>query len=178
MSDQSRRDLERLRAGERPSPHDDTAEAQREDAAWRADVAGALLADLRPDDHALAAWLLEREIAWVINAADPDLETLYRLVAAVARYARPDDALLIWRAAGATPETRAGVDVEQALRAGPDAVLSALERRAARGGSLAVDAAAALAWVREGIAGGAASDLPAYFTWADERFGLRISGPT
>jgi hypothetical protein len=40
------------------------------------------------------------------------------------------------------------------------------------------DAAAALVWVRAGIANGAADDLPAYFAWSDERFGLRVSGPT
>ena len=178
MSDQSRRELERLRAGERPSPSGDTTVARQEDATWRADVTRALLADVRPGDHALAIWLLEREIAWVNYADAPDLEILYRLIAAVARFARPDDALLIWRAAQATPETRAGVDVEQALRAGPNAALNALERRVARGGSVAAEAAGALAWMREGIASGAASDLPGYFTWADERFGLHTSGPT
>jgi hypothetical protein len=29
-----------------------------------------------------------------------------------------------------------------------------------------------------GIAEGAANDLPAYFAWSDERFGLHVSGPT
>ena len=74
---------------------------------------------------------------------------------------------------------RVGVDVEQALRAGPEAVLRALGRQAsAHGGADADDAAAALAWVRAGLVAGAADDLPAYFAWSDERFGLHISGPT
>ena len=179
MNASAARDLERLRAGERPA---------NRDAAWWAAITGELLADLRPDDHALAVWLLEQEIAAISQsgasqsgasqAGADGLETLYRLVAAVARFARPADALLIWRAARATPETRLGVDVEQALRAGPEATLRTLHRLSAPGDSQAKDAAAALAWVEEGVAEGAASDLPAYFAWSDERFGLHISGPT
>lgn len=162
-------DLSRLRAGERPADRDAT---------WRAAVAQALLADLRPGDHALAVWLLEGEIAALRQSGAGDLETLYRLIAAVARFARPDDALLIWRASQATPEARLGVDVEQALRAGPEAVTRTLQRLKAGSDSQGEDAAAALAWVEAGIAGGAASDLPGYFAWSDERFGLHISGPT
>jgi hypothetical protein len=178
MSSLAARDLERLRAGERPAARNESPEAQQ-DAAWRANVTEALLADLRPGDHALAVWLLQREIAAIGAAGAGATETLYRLIAAVARFARPDDALLIWRAAQTTPETRVGVDVEQALRAGPQAVLRALGQRvSARGDAEANDAVAALAWVRAGIANGAADDLPAYFAWSDERFGLRVSGPT
>jgi hypothetical protein len=174
MNASAARDLSRLRAGEHPT---------NRDASWRAAITQELLADLRPEDHALAAWLLEQEIAAVSQSGASqseagDLETLYQLVAAVARFARPADALLIWRAAQATPETRLGVDVEQALRAGPEATLRTLHRLCSRGDSQAQDAAAALVWVEEGVAEGAASDLPAYFAWSDERFGLRISGPT
>lgn len=174
MSGPAARDLERLRAGERPAARNESPEARQQDAAWRAAVTKALLADLRPGDHTLVIWLLSREL----DALDAP-ETLYRLIAAVARFARPDDALLIWRAAQVTPETRVGVDVEQALRAGPEAVLRALGQRASsRKDTEADDAAAALAWVRAGIANGAADDLPAYFAWSDERFGLHVSGPT
>jgi hypothetical protein len=179
MSSPVARDLQHLRAGERPSARNETSEARQQDATWRAAVTEALLADLRPDDHALAVWLLQREITAIGAAGAGATETLYRLIAAVARFARPDGAMLIWRAARATPETRDGVDVEQALRAGPEAVLRALGRRAsARGEADGGDAAAALAWVRAGISTGAADDLPAYFAWSDERFGLHVSGPT
>lgn len=178
MSGPAARDLDRLRAGERPVPPDDTPEARREDADWRAGVTEALVADVRSSDHALAVWLLQREIDALATAGAGASETLYRLIAAVARFARPEDALLIWRAARTTAETRAGVDVEQALRAGPEGVLRALTRQVAQGGDDAQDASAALIWVRAGIAEGAADDLPAYFAWSDERFGLRISGPT
>jgi hypothetical protein len=146
---------------------------------WRSAVTEALLADLQPADYALAVWLLNREIDALGAAREGSPETLYRLIAAVVRYARPDDALLIWRAAQVTPETRAGVDVEQALRAGPEAVVRALDRQASsHGDANREDAAAALAWVQTGIAEGAANDLPAYFAWSDERFGLHVSGPT
>jgi hypothetical protein len=179
MNSLAARDLQRLRAGERPAACNETPAKRQQDAAWRAAIAEALLADLRPGDHALAVWLLRREIASIGAAGAGATETLYRLIASVARFARPDDALLIWRAAQATPETRVGVDVEQALRAGPEAVLRTLDRRAsAHGEADADDAATALAWVRAGIANGAADDLPAYFAWSDERFGLRVSGPT
>lgn len=183
MSSLAAHDLQRLRAGERPSIRADTSEERQRDAAWRAAVTEALLADLRPEDHALAIWLLQREIDAIGVTGAGATETLYRLIAAVARFGRPDDALLIWRAAQATPETRVGVDVEQALRAGPEAVLRALDRRAsaheaANSEADADDATAALAWVRAGLDSGAADDLAAYFAWSDERFGLHVSGPT
>lgn len=184
MSESAARDLDHLRAGERPTPREDTPEARRDYAAWRASVTRALLEELQPGDHGLAVWLLEQEMADMADenegaraSAGPS-ETFYRLLAAVARFAHPADALLIWRAARATPEAQAGVDVEQALRAGPEAVVRALRQRVAQGGAQAEEAGEALAWVEEGIASGAASDLPAYFAWSDERFGLHISGPT
>lgn len=177
MSGVAARALDLLRAGERPSiPDPDAIPAAS--AAWRAEITQALLADLRPGDHNVAVWLLEQESTAVRTSGAAPAETLYRLIAAVARFAQPEDALLIWRAAQTTAETRVGVDVEQALRAGPEAVLRALRQRIAVGDHHAEDAAAALAWVREGIASGAANDLPAYFAWSDERFGLHVSGPT
>ena len=178
MSETAARDLDRLRAGERPSTYDDTPAARRESAAWRTTVAQALLADLRPGDHALAAWLLEQESAALALAGAGDPETLYRLIAVVARFAHPEDAPLIWRASQSTAETRIGVDVEQALRAGPEAVVRTMRRTMAQGGPEAAAAEATLAWVQAGVDSGAASDLPAYFAWSDERFGLHISGPT
>jgi hypothetical protein len=36
----------------------------------------------------------------------------------------------------------------------------------------------ALDWLEEGASVGAFDDLPGYFLWADERFGLSVSGPT
>ena len=169
MNDSATHNLNRLRAGERPPSLS---------AAWRAALTQALLADLRPGDHGLAVWLLEQESAALAHAGAGDPETLYRLVAAVARFARPADALLIWRATRATPETRMGADAEQALRAGSEATLQALQRLSAQDNPQAGDAAAALAWIAAGIAEGAANDLSAYFAWSDERFGLHISGPT
>ncbi|HEU4782847.1 MAG TPA: hypothetical protein VFS83_05875 [Ktedonobacterales bacterium] len=179
MSGPAARNLQRLRTGERPAARNESPEARHADAAWRAAVTEALLDDLQPGDHALAVWLLHRELDAHGVAGEDTTETLYRLIAAVARFAHPDDALLIWRAAQVSPETRVGVDVEQVLRAGPEAVLRALGRRAsAHGEADADDAANALAWVRAGISNGATDDLPAYFAWSDERFGLRVSGPT
>jgi hypothetical protein len=101
-----------------------------------------LLADLRPGDHALAVWLLEQEIAALATADAGDPEVLYRLIAVVARFAHPEDALLIWRASQTNAETRIGVDVEQALRAGPEAVVRTMRRTVAQGGSEAGAAAA------------------------------------
>lgn len=171
-------DLERLRAGERPAVRATSADARQEYTRWRTAIAHALLADLRPGDHAPVVWLLEQERAGIASGDTADVELLYRLIAAVARFAQPEDALLIWRAAQTTAETRIGVDVEQAVRAGPEAVLRTLERLASSDDAQAEDAQEARAWVREGIANGAASDLPAYFAWSDERFGLHVSGPT
>lgn len=144
----------------------------------RGDVAAALGLSLRPTDRAIARWLLQQEIAAHEARGQGASEALYTLVAAVARFARADDALLIWRARQATPETREGVDVEQMARAGPDAVRTALTRIVERAGAQRDDARQALAWLEDGASVGAFADLPTYFLWADERFGLLISGPT
>ncbi len=143
-----------------------------------AEVARLLAGSLRPGDREIARWLLEHEIATHEAAGHGAREALYTLIAAVARYADPDDALLIWRARTATPETRAGVDVEQAARAGVERVRRRLRALVAAGGPRARAATDALEWLDEGVASGAASDLPDYFAWADERFGVRVAGPT
>lgn len=149
-----------------------------ERAALRAEVARELAASLHPGDRPLARWLLEQEIAAHETAGRGASEALYTLIAAVARYADPDDVLLLWRARNATPETRAGVDVEQAARAGVERVRRRLRALVGRGGSRARDAAEALEWLEQGLAAGAGEDLPGYFAWADERFGVRVCGPT
>jgi hypothetical protein len=154
----------------------DTAAASR--AATRAEVVRLLAGSLRPDDKPLARWLLEQEVAAHEAAGRGASETLYTLVAAVARYSDPDDVLLLWCARQATPETRAGVDVEQVFRAGVDRVRRRLQTLVRQGGPRARDAAEALEWLESGVASGAADDLPGYFAWADERFGLGVSGPT
>lgn len=153
-------------------------EARERAARRRADVSALLAASLRPHDRPLARWLLEQEIAAHEAAGHGASETLFTLVAAVARYADPDDVLLLWRARQATPETRTGVDVEQAFRAGIECVRRRLQRLTRQQGARARDAADALEWLESGVALGAADDLPEYFAWADERFGLQISGPT
>lgn len=147
-------------------------------AATRNAVASLLAGSLSPTDHPIACWLLEQEVAAHEAAGHGAGETLYTLVAAVARYADPDDVLLLWCARAATPETRSGVDAEQALRAGIERVRRRLRTLVERGGPRAEDARCALEWLEQGIAAGAAEDLPAYFAWSDERFGLRVSGPT
>ena len=144
----------------------------------RGAVVGLLAASLRPTDRALARRLLVEETAELESIGRGASETLYTLVALVARFAQPDDALLLWRARQATPETREGVDVEQALRAGVAPVRRWLgELAESASPSVASEARAALAWVEAGIAAGAQADLPGYFAWADERFGLTIAGP-
>lgn len=147
----------------------------------RAEAVAALGRSLLPTDRPLARWLLRQEIAAHEARGHGASEALYTLVAAVARFAQPDDALLLWRARQVTPETRAGVDVEQLGRAGLAPTRAALERVAAQTGAHAADAHGArqaLRWLDEGAAAGAFDDLPEYFLWADERFGLTISGPT
>jgi hypothetical protein len=144
----------------------------------RAAVAQTLAGSLRPGDKPVARWLLEQEIAAHEGAGQGASDALYTLVAAVARYADPDDVLLLWRARQATPETRLGVDVEQAFRAGADRVRRRLQTLIRQGGPRAAGAAQAFDWLERGLAAGAADDLPDYFAWADERFGLRVAGPT
>ena len=144
----------------------------------RAAVVADLASSLQPADHALVRRLLEMEVTAHKQAGHGASETLYTLVAALARYADPQDVLLIWRAHEATPETRAGLDVEQAMRAGVEPVRQRLRALIASDAGGSAEAADALAWLEAGIAAGAADDLPGYFTWADERFGLHVSGPT
>lgn len=145
--------------------------------ALRAQVATALIASLRPTDHAVARWLLEQEVAAHVATGQGASEMLYALVAAVARFADPADALLLWQAHEATPETRAGVDVEQLARAGVERVRARLRVLADAGGAPGLEATRALAWFEEGLTQGALSDLPGYFAWSDERFGLLAEGP-
>lgn len=155
-----------------------STEEREQAAGWRAGVSALLAASLRPGDREHARWLLEQEIAAHEAAGHGASETLFTLVAAAARYADPDDVLLLWRARQATPETRTGVDVEQAFRAGIERVRRRLETLTRQQGARAREAADALEWLESGVSSGAAEDLPGYFAWADERFGLRISGPT
>ena len=152
--------------------------AELDNAQTRAEVTALLAGSLRPGDHALARRLLDAEIGALTAVGAGATETLYTLVAIVARYADPGDALLIWRARMATPETRAGLDVEQMARAGVASVHGRLSDMARDGGPHAEEAAAALQWVEAGAAAGAFDDLPGYFAWSDERYGLHVSGPT
>jgi hypothetical protein len=146
-------------------------------AALRAEVAAALIGALGPRDHEVVRWLLEQEVAAHEAAGQGASETLYALVAAVARFASPEDALLLWRAREATPATRAGMDVEQLARAGVERVRMRLRALAAVGGLRGSEAQRALAWFEEGLAAGALDDLAGYFAWSDERFGLAVRGP-
>lgn len=155
-----------------------TAKDEAGPATARSAVAALLVSSLRPADRSIVRWLLEQEIAAHEAAGHGASETLYTLVAAVARYADPDDVLLLWRARAATPETRAGVDAEQALRAGVERARRRLRTLIERGGQRGEEARCALEWLEQSIATGAAEDLPAYFAWSDERFGLNVSGPT
>jgi hypothetical protein len=147
-------------------------------AAQRAEVAAQLAASLSPGDHRIARWLLEQEIADHEAAGSGASEGLYTLIAALARFERPADAPLLWRARQATPETRAGVEVEQVGRLSLPQVRATLQRLASGLGKRAGEAAAALAWITAASAEGAFADLPAYFAWADARYGLRVAGPT
>ncbi len=177
--------LDSLRAGGAPA---DAARAvlaavpdnssTADSATRRAEVTRLLAASLRPGDREIARWLLSQETAALGADGHGATETLYTLIAAVARYADPDDVLLLWRAREATPETRAGVDVEQLARAGVDRVRRRLQALVRAGGARAGEAAEALQWLDDGFASGAGSDLPGYFAWSDERFGLRVAGPT
>ncbi len=155
----------------------------RDSAALRAEVARMLAQSLEPTDHPVVGWLLEQETAAVHDGGRGESrrgesEALYTLVAALARFARAEDALPIWRAREATPQTRAGVDVEQMARAGVDDVRRYLRSTVEGAGSQARDAVSALAWLEEGFTAGAFADLAGYFAWADERFGLHVCGPT
>lgn len=144
----------------------------------RAEVIAALALDLRPTDHPIARWLLEQEVAAHVARGVGASEALYTLVAVIARFAQPEDAILLWRAREATEDTRAGVDAEQFARLGVAEARAALATRAQRIGLEAESAARAVQWLDEAAEAGVFADLPGYFLWADERFGLKISGPT
>lgn len=154
------------------------AQDATERAALRAAVAALLAGSVRPTDAPLARWLLKQEAAFQREIPHTDAEALYVLVAVVARFADPADTLLLWRAREANSETRGAVDVEQLLRAGAEPARRRLHSLIAAGGPDAEEARRALAWIDAGISDGAANDLSGYFAWSDERFGLRVSGPT
>jgi hypothetical protein len=147
-------------------------------AAIRAEVTRLLASSVTPTDHALAHWLLQVETDILVAVGSGASEALYTLVALVGRFADPRDALLIWRARQATPETRVGVDVEQMARLGKDGVRRHLSRLRDANRAEAGEATAALVWLDEGQRDGAFADLPGYFAWSDERFGITVSGPT
>ncbi len=154
-------------------PEQDTAHS-----ALRAVVTTFLTSSLLPSDRPLVRYLLGEEVATQRAAGEGDTETLLTLAVALARFAQPDDALLLWQAHDVTAETREAVDVELIGRAGVDRVRQALQRIAASGNAdSARDARNALAWLESGEALGAFADLPAYFTWAEDRYGIAVSGP-
>lgn len=143
----------------------------------RAAVAAVLPRALAPGDRSVAVWLLQEEVAAHRAAGHGVSEALPGLVAAVARFGQPEDALLLWRAYAATPETRGAVEVEQLGRAGVERVRAWLLAQAEAGEPAAEDARAALAWLDAGRAAGAFDDLPAYFAWSDEVYGLTTGAP-
>jgi phosphotransferase system HPr-like phosphotransfer protein len=144
----------------------------------RAEVTRLLAGSVIPADHTLACCLLRIETDALTATGSDASEALYTLVALVARFADPHDALLIWRARQATPETQAGVDVEQMARLGLDGVRRYLCRLRDENGPVASEAEAALVWLDEGERDGAFGDLAGYFAWSDERFGVTVSSPT
>lgn len=83
----------------------------------RAAVTSALVGDLRPGDRMVVRWLLEQETA-ALSVGGGSLESRDRLVAALARFGQPSDALTLWRARGQASDTSVGVDAEQFARAG------------------------------------------------------------
>jgi hypothetical protein len=165
-----------LRAGSETAHSDQQIVAAN--AVIRADVTRLLAGSVTPTDHAVANWLLGAETDALTAAGSGTSEALYTLVALVARFGDPRDALLVWRARQATPETQAGVDVEQMARLGLDGVRRYLCRLRDENGPVASEAGAALAWLNEGERDGAFGDLAGYFAWSDERFGVTVSGPT
>jgi hypothetical protein len=148
------------------------------DGATRAEVTRLLAGSVTPSDHKLARWLLRVETDSLAASRTGESDALHTLVALVARFADPHDALLIWRARQATSETQVGVDVEQMARLGLDGVRRYLTQLHDVNGAEASEATAALAWLNEGARVGAFSDLVGYFAWSDERFGVTVSGPT
>jgi len=174
--------LAELRAGEDtaflPFVHDGDSNGATLRAAMRAELTQELAAQVVSTDRPLVRRLLEQEVMYLRASGHGVTETLYTLVAALARFGQPDDTLTLWRAREATPETQSGVDVEQFLRAGIDLVRAHLRNLASDEAMEASEAQAAREWIEAGVAAGAADDLPGYFYWADERFGLQVSGPT
>ena len=148
------------------------------DTSIRAEVTRLLAGSVTPADHALAGWLLRTETEALMSTGSGESEARYTLVVPVARFADPHDALLIWWARQATPETQSGVDVEQMARLGLDGVWRYLTELREANGPEASEAAAALVWLDEGEREGVFSDLAGYFAWSDERFGITVSGPT
>jgi hypothetical protein len=160
----------------------ETAQAARKiidaNAEIRSEVTQLLAGSVTPTDHAVANWLLRVETESLVAAGPGASEALHTLVALVARFADPHDALLIWRARQATPDTQVGVDVEQTARLGLDGVRRYLSRLHDENSPEASEAEAALAWLDEGERDGAFADQAGYFAWSDERFGITVSGPT
>lgn len=151
---------------------------REQSAALRANVARSLASALLPTDRPVARWLLQAEATALRMAGSGESETLYTLATALARFANPDDALALWQAHDATPETRNGLDVELLGRLGIEQVRARLRPLSAEARSeYAEDARDALAWLDEGEREGAFDDLAGYFTWAEERFGVRVAGP-
>lgn len=146
-------------------------------AAARSQVARRLASALLPTDRPAARWLLQAETAALRTAGTGESETLYTLATALARFANSDDALVLWQAHAATAETRSGLDVELLGRLGIDQVRAVLRAQAAGNGTLADDARQALAWLEAGAREGAFDTLADYFTWAEDRFGVRVAGP-
>jgi hypothetical protein len=142
----------------------------------RARVAAVLIAALLPTDREQVRWLLGEEVEALERQGHGATDTLYLLVAACARFGNADDALLLWRAYAATPETRATVDVEQMARAGVERVRATLGAQASAEPQH-TEAAAALRWFEEGIASGALDNLAGYFAWSDEQYGLVTGAP-
>src|SRR5262249_43099551 len=110
--------------------HDGDPDCAARRAVLRAVVTQELAANIVSTDRSLVQWLLEQEVAYLRASGQGVTETLYTLVAALARFGQPEDALLLWHAREATPETQSGVDVEQLLRAGIDPVRAYLGRLA------------------------------------------------
>jgi hypothetical protein len=148
------------------------------DGTTRTEVTQLLAGSVTPADHALARWLVRTETDTLTAVGSGESEALYTLVALVARFADPRDALLLWRARQATLDTQVGVDVEQMARLGLDGVRRSLSRMRDANGPEAGEAAAALDWLDAGERDGAFADLAGYFAWSDERFGVTVSGPT
>jgi hypothetical protein len=146
-------------------------------AAPRAQVALTLLQTLAPTDHLIAVWLLQQEVAAHHAAGRGASDALVALAAAVARFGQPSDALVLWQAYAATPDTRDTVDVEHLGRAGVERVRAWLLSKASEPGWAASDAEAALAWLEAGQAAGAFDALADYFAWSDEAIGLTTGAP-